>query len=163
MLFLSGNVILLAIFYTFLGGLVSFILYYTFDEYGPGDKPPRNVDWEHKSVWYKLYDVCLEVSVIALISFWSTYFINTNAEIIPVRVELSSLVDTYTTGMFFMFTVFLFMNDLSNKLIHLYNEFIGIHFDRIFPNAGSILDFSLHYSPRKTDENKNQINSYHGL
>ena len=160
---LSGNIILLAIFYTFLGALVSFILYYMFDEYGPDDKPPRNVKWEDNSTWYKIYDVCVEVSLIALVSFWSTYLINTSAEIIPVRSELSSFVDTYTTGMFFMFTIFLFMNDLTNKLTYLYNEILGKHFDWIFPNKGSILNLSLHYGPRKTDKNSDSVKVYHGL
>ena len=53
-----------------------------------------------------------------------------------------------------MFTIFLFMNDLSSKLTYIYNEHLGKHFDWIFPNSGSILDLSLSYTkkPRKTDE-----------
>ena len=160
---LSANVMLLAIFYTFLGAFVSFLLYYLFDEYGPDEKPPRDLGWEKHPTWYKLYDVCVEVSIIALTSFWSTYIINTSAEIIPVRSELSSFVDTYTTGMFFMFTVFLFMNDLSSKLIFLYNDVIGKQFDWLLPNQGSILNLSLSYGPRKTDEKKNDVKDHHGL
>lgn len=160
---LSGNIVLLAVFYTFLGAFVSFTLYYLFDEYGPDENPPRDLEWEKHPLWYQAYDVCVEVALIALISFWATYTINTSAEIIPVRSELSSFVDTYTTGMFFMFTVFLFMNDLSSKLTYLYNEVVGKQFDWLLPNEGSILNLSLHYGPRKTDEKKDGDKNHHGL
>ena len=149
---LSGNIAFLSIVYTFVGALVSFVFYYLFDEYGPTDQPPRGMGWDKKPFWYQMYDICVEIAVIGLISFWLTFTINTRAPIIPVPVHLAAFVDTYTTGMFFMFTIFLFMNDLSSKLVYVYNEYLGKHFDWIFPSEGSILDFSLHYKPRKTDK-----------
>ena len=149
---LSGNIAFLSIVYTFVGALVSFVFYYLFDEYGPTDEPARGMEWEKKSMWYQMYDICFEIAVIGLISFWLTFTINTSAPIIPVPVHLAAFVDTYTTGMFFMFTIFLFMNDLSSKLVYVYNEYLGKHFDWIFPNGGSILDLSLHYKPRNTDK-----------
>ena len=154
---LSANIALLAIFYTFLGAFVSFIFYYIFDEYGPEDDPPRNKEWENTPSWFQIFDVCVEVVIIALISFWITFTINTSAPIFPVRSDLSSYVDTYTTGMFFMYTVFLFTSDLSNKLTFLYNNLLGKQFDKLFPNAGSILTLNLHYAPRKTNETKSVI------
>ena len=149
---LSGNIAFLSIAYTFVGGLVSFVFYYLFDEYGPTDHPPRGMEWEKKSVAYKLYDICVEIALIGLISFWLTFTINTRAPIIPVPVHLASFVDSYTTGMFFTFTIFLFMNDLSNKLMYVYKKYLGKHFEWMFPNEGSILDLSLRYGPRKTDK-----------
>lgn len=150
---LSANIGVLAILYTFVGALVSYVFYYIFDEYGPNDDPPRGKEWESKPTWYKLYDICFEIATIGLLSFWLTFYINSTAYIFPVRKSLISFVDTYTTGMFFMFTVFLFMNDLSDKLIHTYNSLLGKHFDWLFPQYGSILDLSLSYKPpRKTDQ-----------
>jgi len=149
---LSANLAFLAIFFTFMGGIVSFILYYLFDEYGPDDKPPRNMQWEKHSLFRKLADVSLEVVSIGLLSFWLTYFVNTSIPIIPVSPVLAPYVDTYTTGMFFMYTVFLFASDLTSKLKFIYNEILGKHFDRIFPNAGSILDFNLSYKTEKSNE-----------
>ena len=149
---LSANIGFLAIFFTFMGGIVSFVLYYLFDEYGPDDKPPRHLEWEKHSLFRKLADVSLEVVSIGLISFWLTYFINSSVPIIPVNPGLASYVDTYTTGMFFMYTVFLFTNDLTSKLKHLYNKHLGIHFDKLFPNSGSILDLNLSYKTEKTNE-----------
>lgn len=142
---LSLNIGVLATLYTFLGAFISFVFYYIFDEYAPTDNPPRGMDWEKKGVAYQIYDCVVEIILIALVSFWVTFAINTSAPIFPVRVDLSTFVDTYTTGMFFMYTVFLFMNDLSSKLMYMFNKIIGGHFDQLFPNAGSILDLSLRY------------------
>jgi hypothetical protein len=149
---LSANLAFLAIFFTFMGGIVSFILYYLFDEYGPDDTPPRNLEWEKRSLFRKVADVSLEVVSIALLSFWLTYFINSSIPIIPLSPALATYVDTYTTGMFFMYTVFLFSNDLNSKLKFIYNETLGKQFDKIFPNVGSILDFNLSYKTEKTNQ-----------
>ena len=151
---LSGNLAALAIFYSFLGALVSFVMYYIFDEYGPDENPPRGVEWAGKGTLFQVYDIIVEISIISSVSFWVTYMINTSAPIFPMRPVLSSLVDSYTTGMFFMYTVFLFSNDFTNKLKHLYQETLGRVFDKIFPTEGSILDFSLRYKSRKTEQNK---------
>lgn len=148
---LSGNIAFLSVLYTFLGGLVSFIFYYIFDEYSPDTEPPRNKEWEKAPTWYQILDVCVEVILTGLLSFWITFTLNSSAPIIPVRSDLSSYVDTYTTGMFFMYTVFLFTTDMSNKLKFLYTDVFGSYFDKIFPNAGSLLTLNLHYTARKTD------------
>lgn len=160
---MSGNIVILAIFYAFLGAFVSFVFYYFFDEYEPTDKDPVKTKWGTYSGWYQLYDVCVEIALISLASFWTTYTVNTTTYIIPVRNELSPFIDSYTTGLFFMYTIFLFLNDLSNKLTFLYETYVGTHFDWLLPNEGSILDFSLKYGPRKTDKKKDDDKDYHGL
>jgi len=149
---LSANIGFLAVFFTFMGGIVSFILYYLFDEYGPDDKPPRHLEWEKRPMIQKLMDVSLEVVLLGLISFWLTYFINSSIPIIPVSSGLAPYVDTYTTGMFFMYTVFLFTNDLSSKLKYIYNASLGAQFDKLFPNSGSILDLNLSYKTEKSNQ-----------
>jgi hypothetical protein len=149
---LSANIGFLAIFFTFMGGIVSFILYYIFDEYGPDDTPPRHLEWEKHSLFRKITDVSLEVVSIGLVSFWLIYFINSSVPIIPVSPSLAPYVDTYTSGMFFMYTIFLFANDLNSKIKHLYNTYIGRHFDKLFPNSGSVLDLNLSYKTEKTNE-----------
>lgn len=151
---LCADIAILAIFYTFFGALVSYGFYYLFDEYGPEDDPPRGKDWEKHSIWYQLYDICFEIALIALVSFWVTFNINTRAPIFPVPSHLAAYVDTYSTGMFFMFTIFLFMDDLSSKLKFVYNKILGDHFDWIFPNTGSILNLSLRYDKTKTNHTK---------
>lgn len=140
---LSGNIVVLSVFYCFLGSLLSYILYYIFDEYNPDDK--LGLEWEKKSILYQLADVSFEISIIALVSFWLVFTVNTSAPIIPVPQHFASFVDTYTTGMFFMYAVFIFMNDLTSKLKFLYQTYLQHTFDRNFPNKGSVLDMTLHY------------------
>lgn len=135
---LSLNIAMLAILYALMGALVSYIFYYIFDEY--------DEKWKSNSVWYKLYDVAVEISLMALIAFWAVFTINTSAPIFPVRQAMAEYVDTYTSGMFFMYAIFLFMGSLGDKLKYLYETYLSKHFDRVFPSHGSILDFSLRYS-----------------
>ena len=56
---LSGNIAFLSVFYVFIGSLLSFVLYYLFDEYSDEEK-----EWEKHSTMYKLGDVVLEVVII---------------------------------------------------------------------------------------------------
>jgi hypothetical protein len=134
---LSANITLLSIFYAFLGGAVSFAFHYLFDEF--------DEDWKKKSLGFKLYDISVEIALLALISFWSVFMINTSAPILPVRHYLAPFVDTYTSGMFFIYAIFLFMDDLGNKLKFLYETYLQQPFKTIFPTLGSILDLSLRY------------------
>lgn len=135
---LSLNIAMLAIVYALMGALVSYIFYYIFDEY--------DEKWKSSSGWYKMYDVAVEISLMALIAFWAVFTINTSAPIFPVRHAMAEYVDTYTSGMFFMYAIFLFMGSLGDKLKDLYETYLSKHFDRVFPSHGSILDFSLRYS-----------------
>ena len=49
---LSGNIAFLSVFYVFIGSLLSFVLYYLFDEYSD-----ENKEWEKRSLFYKISDV----------------------------------------------------------------------------------------------------------
>lgn len=140
---LTTNIVILSIFYCFLGSMLSYILYYIFDEYSPTEK--LGMEWEDKPVSYQLADVSLEIAIIGFVSFWTVFFVNTSAPIIPVPRQFASFVDTYTTGMFFMYAVFIFLSDLSNKLKYLYETYLAERFNRTFPNQGSLLNLSLRY------------------
>ena len=140
---LSLNIVILAIFYCFVGCLLSYVLYYFFDEYNPKDK--LGLEWEERSVYYQLGDVSLGIGIIALVSFWLVFVLNTSAPIIPVPQYMASFVDTYTTGMFFMYSVFIFMTDLTSKLKYLFETYLEGKFDDIFPNKGSLLEMNLRY------------------
>jgi hypothetical protein len=140
---LSLNIALLSVLYAFLGGVVSFVFHYLFDEFGE--------DWKSKSTMFQLFDIAVEVSLLALIAFWSVFTINTSAPIFPVRREMAAFVDTYTSGMFFMYAIFLFMNDLGEKLKYMYEKTLDKPFKKVVPTVGSILDFSLRFPSEKTD------------
>jgi hypothetical protein len=133
------NAGLLAIMYTMFGALISYLFYHIFDEF--------NDDWKKRSELYKFADVSLEIIIISVIAFWSAHVIEKLPPIFPVRKELDSLVDGYISGIFFIFSIFIFINDLTEKLKFLHEDYLGEHIVKILPQYGSIIDMSLSYEP----------------
>jgi len=140
----TGNIAMFSIVYTVAGALLSYVLYYLFDVYDD-----KNKEWEGKGLTYQIFDVGVEVSIIAVVAFWLVYFMNTSAPIIPVRKGLEDFVDSYTAGLFFIFAIFIFLGDLSNKLKYIFDHYLGSHFDHLFPAEGSLLDGTLRYSDKQ--------------
>uniref|UniRef100_A0A6C0JRI2 Uncharacterized protein n=1 Tax=viral metagenome TaxID=1070528 RepID=A0A6C0JRI2_9ZZZZ len=146
MLFLSLNVGILAIFYTVLGGLLSYGMHHLFDEFDDG--------WKSKSIPYQLFDVSIELVLIGLIAFWTIFFIKDAPPVFPVSKEMDSFVDSYVSGIFFSFSLFLFFGDLESKIKYLYEKAVDPVVKKNFPTKGSILDGSLTFESRKTDKIK---------
>jgi hypothetical protein len=146
--FVSGNACILAIFYTLLGSLVSYVMYHIFDTHD--DK------WEKRPLWFQLTDVSLETALLSIVAFWSAQIIEIAPPVFPVRKELDVLVDSYISGIFFIFAIFLFLDELTTKYKYLFERIFKPFFNKIFPQYGSIIDFSLSYTPRKTDEEKDR-------
>lgn len=143
---ITGNIAIFSIFYTVAGALLSYILYYLFDVYND-----KNKEWEKKGMSYQMFDVSVEIAMIGIVAFWLVYSINVSAPIIPVRKGLEGLVDSYTAGLFFMFAMFIFLGDLTNKLKYIFDTFLGSYFDFLFPAEGSILDGTLRYSKKQKE------------
>jgi hypothetical protein len=142
---ITVNVIVLALFYTLFGALISYVMYYIFDEY--------NEDWKKKSILFQTADVAIEVSIIAVVAFWSSRITEMLPPFLTVRKELDTLVDGYISGIFFIFAVFVFMDHLSEKLRFVFEKLLSNYFTKLFPQFGSIVNLSLSYRPpRKTDE-----------
>ena len=126
------NTSILAIFYTVIGGVISYVLSLLetpFDE------------WKKSSTAFKIGTVALELSIIGSIGFWITYTIREAAPIFPVSKELDHIVDTYIGGVFFAYAMFLFIQTLDDKIKYLYREYLDKHIEKMFPS-------------RKTDKNK---------
>jgi hypothetical protein len=141
----TANIAIFSVFYALAGGFLSFVLYYLFDSYNP----PESTEWETKGLAFQFTDIALEISIIGLVAFWLVYFINVSAPIIPVRKGLEDFVDSYTSGLFFMFSLFIFLQEFSNKMRYVFNHFLGNVFDKVFPAEGSIIDGSLRYSEKQ--------------
>lgn len=141
MLFLSLNVGILAIFYTLLGGVLSYVMHYLFDEFEETNETGKQ--WKSKSLAYQLFDVCVELVVIGLVAFWVILYVKDAAPIFPVSKEMDAFVDTYVSGIFFSFSLFLFFGDLESKIKHIYEKIADPVVKRHFPTKGSILDGSL--------------------
>ncbi|NDG28984.1 hypothetical protein EB118_02660 [bacterium] len=148
---ITANIVIFAIMYTFAGAGLSYVMYYLFDVFGE--------EWKRKSFSFKMTDIFVEVSMIAVSAFWVNRLFNEYIPIIPVRSTLVEFVNTYTVGLFFMFTIFLFLSDLTEKLTYIHDYFLEDYFDYLFPAEGSILDFSLRYSKEQrkkfAKQNKN--------
>ena len=139
-LYVTINASLLAVMYTLFGALISYIFYHIFDEF--------DENWKKRSELYKITEVTVEVVIIAIIAFWSAFYIEKLQPFIAVRKQLDTLVDGFISGIFFIFAIFLFIDQLTDKLKYLYNDYLGEHAGRFFPQYGSIIDFSLSYKPK---------------
>jgi hypothetical protein len=135
----SINAGVLAVLYTMFGALISFIMYHIFDEFDD--------EWKERSELYKITDIVVEVVIIAIVAFWSAHFVELLPPFMSVRKELDSLVDGYISGIFFIFAMFLFLDELTEKLKYIHHIYLGPHVGKILPQHGSIIDFSLSYTP----------------
>lgn len=120
------NVSILAVFYTALGGIISYLLYYFVDEH--------DENWEQRSTAYQLYDVSFQLAVIGILTFWVTYLMREAAPIFPISKELDLLVDTYTSGLFFAYAMFLFIEYLDSKIKFLYHKILDTHIAKFVPS-----------------------------
>jgi uncharacterized membrane-anchored protein len=133
------NIGLLAVFYTVLGGLLSYVIYYLFEDHGD--------DWEKRSFAYKLTDVLVELTIVGVTAFWITLGIKDYPPLVPMSREMDSLVDTYISAVFFGYSMFMFLDDLTKKIKSLFATIFQKNFDKIF-SEGSVLDLVF---SRKTD------------
>jgi hypothetical protein len=136
---------------------MSFIFYYLFDEYDLWHE--KGLDWEKKTLGYQVADLLIEVALIAVASFWATFMVNERFPIIPVHTRFADYIDTYSTGLFFMYTVFIFVDSFGYKLQFVISRIFGPTFDKYLPDSGSIVDLSLHWSKpgeEKRDTGKTQ-------
>ena len=135
---ITMNAGLLAIFYTLFGGVLSYVLYYIFDEHDD--------IWEQQPTWWQVSTVGLEIVLISVIGMWSSFLIREAPPIFHVSKEWDVFVDSYVSGVFFAFAMFLFLDNLSSKITHLYHKVLGKH-------EGHLLT-------RKTDRKKTTSMSY---
>lgn len=137
-LYVTLNAGILAVVYTALGVFISFVMYYLFDDF--------DEKWQKRSEQYKLLDVSVEISIIAVVILWSSYYIDQLPPLFAVRKPLEALFDTYILGTFFLFAVFIFLDSLTEKLKYVNEFYLAKHFAKYFPQHGSILDGSIFYS-----------------
>ena len=114
---LTLNLVCIAIFYVFLGGLLSWTMWRVF--------PQFNEQWEKQSNMYQLVDVSMEISIIVIVAFWTTYFVNSFIPILPVTSALEGYLESFGAQMVFIYAVFVFLDTLDDKLKHVFHDFFG--------------------------------------
>jgi len=114
---LTINLIYMSIFYVFLGGLLSWCMWRIF--------PDFDENWEKQSNVYQLADVCAEVSVIIIVCFWVTYYVNILIPVLPVTSPLEVYLESFGGQTMFIYAVFVFLGTLDDKLKHVFHDFFG--------------------------------------
>jgi amino acid transporter len=136
---MSLNASVLAILYTIFGAFISYFFYHIFDDF--------DEKWKKRSELYKFADVFVEIVAIALAAFWSSQIIQELPPLFYVKKALDIMVDSYISGIFFIFAMFLFLDELTEKLKFLHDEYLGGHLSKLLPQHGHLLDLSLSYVP----------------
>jgi hypothetical protein len=114
---LTINLAFIAIFYVFLGALVSYTLSKLFADF---DK-----DWRDLPNWRQALDVAVEISIIAMVAFWTTYFVHLYIPILPVTSGLETYLESFGGQMIFVYAIFLFLHPLDEKLKHVFKDIFG--------------------------------------
>lgn len=143
--FLGGtlNISILAVFYTIFGAVMSYLEYNLFDDY--------TKEWEKQGPLYQTADIAIELSFIGISSFWLTYFIRDSAPIFSIHKILDHEIDTYISGLFFAFAMFVFLEDLAKKIRYMFDEYFKSYFTRLIPEEWTITKFLF---MRKTNTKK---------
>ena len=124
------NIAILACFYTVFGALISYLLFHLFDDF--------NEEWQKSSLGYQLVDISAEISLVGIIAFWSSFVIKEYPPLFSVHQKLDHEVDTYISGLFFAYAMFLFLEDLSNKIKFLYTTYLKYHFTKVIPESWTV-------------------------
>jgi hypothetical protein len=114
---LTLNLIVVAIFYIFLGAAVSYVLKQL--------TPTFDAEWEALPNVVQAADVAIEISVLVLVAFWLTYIVHRWIPIFPVSSALEHYIESFGGQMVFIYAVFLFMETLDDKLKHVFQDIFG--------------------------------------
>jgi len=114
---LTVNLVAIAVFYVFLGGLLSWSMWMMF--------PDFDEEWKKQSIAYKTLDVSAEISVIIIVAFWTTYVIHSYIPILPVTSALEGYIESFGGQMIFVYAVFVFLSNLDDKLKDVYHSAFG--------------------------------------
>jgi len=111
---LTLNLVFVAIFYTFLGAALSWILSHAVPEF--------DEEWKKAPLWYQSLDVAAEMSIIVVIAFWVTYLVHMWIPILPISSALEHYVESFGGQMVFIYAVFVFMDILDDKLLVVFKK-----------------------------------------
>ena len=143
---ITGNAAILAVIHTAYGAFLSYVLYYLFDEFDDA--------WKARSTLYQVTDVSVEIMLIAIFGYWASEITLLIPAFFPTSKKNELSVDIWISGIFFVIALFLFLDELTEKLKFIQNKFFEGLFSDIFPKYGSIVDMNLSYTPVTEDERK---------
>ena len=110
---LTINLVILGLLNAALGFFVS---------YGIGLLFPDFTDeWKKEPAWVQWSDVIAEISLLVIAAFWVTYLVRFIIPVVPLRPSLEHYIEEYGSNFMFLYAIFIFFNDLSDKLLFLFH------------------------------------------
>jgi len=114
---LTLNLSIIAIVYVILSAATALLIRAIFS--------PFDDTWIKQGLVYQVGEVSLELSFLVVISFWVTYVVHFVVPVLPVDARLEQFIETYGGRMVFIYAVFLFVQDLNDKLLFVYDRITG--------------------------------------
>jgi len=152
---ITANASILAVIHTAYGAFISYLFYYFFDEFD--DK------WKSRSQLYKLADVVLEIMLIAVFGYWASELTERIPSFFKVSYKNELAVDSWVSGIFFVIALFLFLDELTEKLKYIQNYYFENIFSKLLPQYGSLIDMNLSYTPITEDDKKRANDPNHDV
>jgi hypothetical protein len=143
---ITGNAAILAVIHTTYGAFISYLFYYLFDEF--------NDNWKKRSALYKFSDVTLEIMLIAVFGYWASEFTEYIPPVFSMSRQKELSVDSWISGIFFVIALFLFLDELTEKLKYLQNFYFEELFSTWLPKYGTLIDMNLSYTPITEEDKK---------
>jgi CBS domain containing-hemolysin-like protein len=112
MLALTINLVVLGLFNAALGFIVSWSIGLLFPDY--------TEEWKKEPAWVQWSDVMAEISLLVVAAFWVTYLVRYIIPIVPLKPALEHYIEQYGSNFMFMYAIFIFFGDLSDKMIFLF-------------------------------------------
>jgi len=130
------------------GAFISYLFYYIFDEF--------NDNWKARPLYYKIIDVVLEIMLIATFGYWASELTHYIPPIFSISKEKEVAIDGWVSGIFFVIALFLFLDELTEKLKYIQNLFFEDLFNTWLPKYGSLIDMNLSYTPNTEEDKKDE-------
>ena len=115
------NLIIIAIVYFICAGVTAALIRAAFTRFSE--------EWKQMGLLQQVGDVILELSSLVIISFWVTYAIHFLIPVLPVNAGLEHFIELYGGRVVFIYAVFLFVRDLDDKLLFVYDRITGDEHD----------------------------------
>jgi len=113
-----GNIIFISLIYLVLGTLVSYIVSTL--------SPDFTEDWKKERVAMQFLDISAEVSLLSILAFLSSYFVDNIVPYLPVHQSFEDYIESFGGRMIFIYMIFIFVKDLDEKLIYMYTNVLGV-------------------------------------
>ena len=112
-----GNIVFISLIYLVLGTLVSYIVSLL--------SPDFTEEWKKQHPAFQFLDISVEVSLLSILAFLSSYFVDNIVPYLPVHQSFEDYIESFGGRMIFIYMIFIFVKDLDEKLIYMYTNVLG--------------------------------------